>query len=1069
MAEEGGAPGGAPPAAGETEQRPQGPPADVEPAPQASTATPPAAAEGDGQAGGNGEELAALPPDHPLLRRAQEALHRQLAEQKLRLQEELRERKKALKDAKQRREDVGVELYGFQQQLAKLQLALERAGDAHTAAAAQRAEADSQLAALRAEVAAAEKAAAAEEARAEELQGQLDGLAATLLAVQRHNEAAAGELAVAKRQAYATEGAVAAAEAAKAQQDYLIDGMQQQLRRLGRAATLQAEALEAQRREAAAAREYLAAALAGMEGVAYEKKQLLGQWRGALRAMGQRDTALEGLQETLRKQAEQQAAVLTEQEGARRQLAAERQRTEAAAAVEKNLGKQAQRLAGQIERVQARQAELKERHTAMQRQLLERQAEVEAAAAEAARLAGERATLERQQALVGQEAATAERQLLDRLGEQTFAEKGAASTLREIQAVRARIAEREEAAERQRAVLEKLGADTEARQAGNAALAATLAGLERALTDKAAGVASLEAALRAGHAEVEARTRQLELLNARYRRLVESQKDVETGPLEATIANLQRELAARAAASRELQRRWISVQGVLVGLQAENAELAEAVAAMRAQQVVMQQKRARLNSQLEAQQREAQALAKQLSQLHAETSRLNGLLAQAAGQRSALREDNTALEAKLTAELKVLEGRWAALNSSIEELRAERAEVLAAVVEAEREVLVWERRVQLEKEMQDAVDPAYGNEELAALRKEVQRLTHTAGELARSQEAMVQEMERAVAKREVISTKAKVSQSQHIQDMTAAQAKRQTAELAKAVAATEREGRAADGRLAQLDADLTAAQGVVSAASQQCEALQAQEAGVRVEIEALGLERYKALVATTLRQKEAKRYEEAEAGRYMPAAPAALAGGEAAAAAIAAEAERAQQKQDRLRAAMAQQVDRNQIWQWFSKIDTNQSRTLDVMELQRALALGGLNFSLKTVQAMMRLHDRDGSGHISFEEFEKLHIWLSNISQSFRHFDADRGGTLDKGEAGKAVAHAGYRLDPPAFDALFTSFDPDRTNTLCLAEFMAMCTFLQGAARTFHAFDPQRSGRVTLDFSQFVYAASNVL
>ena len=34
---------------------------------------------------------------------------------------------------------------------------------------------------------------------------------------------------------------------------------------------------------------------------------------------------------------------------------------------------------------------------------------------------------------------------------------------------------------------------------------------------------------------------------------------------------------------------------------------------------------------------------------------------------------------------------------------------------------------------------------------------------------------------------------------------------------------------------------------------------------------------------------------------------------------------------------------------------------------------------------------------------------------------------------------------------------------------LQGAARTFHAFDAQRTGRITLDFSQFVYAASNVM
>lgn len=54
---------------------------------------------------------------------------------------------------------------------------------------------------------------------------------------------------------------------------------------------------------------------------------------------------------------------------------------------------------------------------------------------------------------------------------------------------------------------------------------------------------------------------------------------------------------------------------------------------------------------------------------------------------------------------------------------------------------------------QDAVDPAYGNEELAALRKEVQRLGHAAGELLREQEALVSDMERAVAKREVIGTK----------------------------------------------------------------------------------------------------------------------------------------------------------------------------------------------------------------------------------------------------------------------------------------------------------------------------
>ena len=76
-----------------------------------------------------------------------------------------------------------------------------------------------------------------------------------------------------------------------------------------------------------------------------------------------------------------------------------------------------------------------------------------------------------------------------------------------------------------------------------------------------------------------------------------SHRPLPAGPLEATISNLQREIAAKTAAGRELQRRWIGVQGQLVAVQAENAELAEAVGAMRAQQAVMQQKRARLISQ----------------------------------------------------------------------------------------------------------------------------------------------------------------------------------------------------------------------------------------------------------------------------------------------------------------------------------------------------------------------------------------------------------------------------------------------------------------------------------------
>lgn len=56
---------------------------------------------------------------------------------------------------------------------------------------------------------------------------------------------------------------------------------------------------------------------------------------------------------------------------------------------------------------------------------------------------------------------------------------------------------------------------------------------------------------------------------------------------------------------------------------------------------------------------------------------------------------------------------------------------------------------------------------------------------------------------------------------------------------------------------------------------------------------------------------------------------------------------------------------------------------------------------MYRQHDTDGSGHIGFAEFEKLHSFLTNMQQSFLYFDRDRGGSLSEAEVHEAVRHAG--------------------------------------------------------------------
>lgn len=153
---------------------------------------------------------------------------------------------------------MGVELYGFQQHLARLQLSLERSGERCAAVAGERAEADGALRALRQQWADEEAAAEAQQAAVEKLQGELGRLGDTLRQIERYNAEVAEEVALKKRITSATEAGVQQLERAKQEQDFLIDGLQQQLGRVGRQLELHSAQLEAQRLETRAAQEFLA-------------------------------------------------------------------------------------------------------------------------------------------------------------------------------------------------------------------------------------------------------------------------------------------------------------------------------------------------------------------------------------------------------------------------------------------------------------------------------------------------------------------------------------------------------------------------------------------------------------------------------------------------------------------------------------------------------------------------------------------------------------------------------------------------------------------------------------------
>ena len=47
---------------------------------------------------------------------------------------------------------------------------------------------------------------------------------------------------------------------------------------------------------------------------------------------------------------------------------------------------------------------------------------------------------------------------------------------------------------------------------------------------------------------------------------------------------------------------------------------------------------------------------------------------------------------------------------------------MSEIVECERQILLWERKYQLEKDMQDTLDPTVGQTEIQDLKKELHRM-----------------------------------------------------------------------------------------------------------------------------------------------------------------------------------------------------------------------------------------------------------------------------------------------------------------------------------------------------------
>ncbi|XP_062500675.1 programmed cell death protein 6-like [Corticium candelabrum] len=153
----------------------------------------------------------------------------------------------------------------------------------------------------------------------------------------------------------------------------------------------------------------------------------------------------------------------------------------------------------------------------------------------------------------------------------------------------------------------------------------------------------------------------------------------------------------------------------------------------------------------------------------------------------------------------------------------------------------------------------------------------------------------------------------------------------------------------------------------------------------------------------------------------------------------------------------------FQRVDKDRNGHISGDELQEALSNGTWSpFNPETVRLMIGMFDRDKSGTITLDEFGALWRYVTDWQETFKSFDQDNSGNIDKIELKTALSSFGYRFSDPFYSTLVRRFDRSGRGSITFDDFIQCCVTVQMLTDAFRNYDTRQTGWITITYEQFL-------
>ena len=691
-----------------------------------------------------------LPADHPLYTKMQAAIEEQLKEEEEDLRLLHKEKSEELKKIRRTREDIGINLYTCQQRYAKLEEEFNENYQEFIAEKERRERLTKQ--AEEDEKIYREKFLKVREQEkiSNQASEELNQLNSMLKYIENYNTQVESEIKVTSTTGHVVEKKIKEAEREKNKQDFFIDYLSQQIKNLTEKKLLYEAQLKSQKEETKEARENLSEAQSEIENILERKRNLLKDWDKSLISMKTRDKALQVVRDNIQEQESEKLKYTS-------QISKYSDLIQNEIFVNNNLQHEIRKIAlkqkvvdNQIQEINTKRIKIDEKRLFLQSSLAKTKQETYSLDIKNSNLNTEIKIIEENRIKLLAEAKALEEKNFAILSSKETYDKQTENLIKlnnKLEKERFDIEVERDAKENEiaRVEIDRLNVETQ-----NTALKNRVELMEDEIKKFAGAYNLKEQKIQKIYKDLGKKQLSMDKLNKEYGELTKHKGGEDEGVFEIKIKALQAEIQKFNKSIQESEHEWIQKKTILVNTESLLNTIQEECHDKKSKEMILEHKKLRLKKNYELHEKEINEIEISLKNLRYDMSKYNVMLGKNVDSKDKLEHKFFDVEIQFKEKLKQMENESVRLELEIEVLREEKTDTLTQILEVERQIHLWERKIQLEEKMQEIIKPDKGIKEIDNMKSDLHKQDLRYKRLKQEQEKVIKSMEMAIQRRDFI-------------------------------------------------------------------------------------------------------------------------------------------------------------------------------------------------------------------------------------------------------------------------------------------------------------------------------